>query len=199
MSIFSRPVSEIYHADEPSHQIIDGDASGIYEAWGYTRGYEVDQAGKNVPEGGNTAIFRIPANAMTEPVYVTKPEPGSEFKVNVLAGTGAAILAKSDGSARLGRLNEDDQLRIRPGWAYSYVNTGETDLILHGTAMPAFRLGDDVELTRSIILPKGYGPGPRGDDAYTYILKEGKVKEVILPAAFFDYIGEAAAGRFKAY
>jgi len=193
--MFTRPVSEVYWP--APHQINDEDPTEHYEAWGYSIGYEVDENGNDVPHWGNTAVFRIREDGMTEPVYVTKPEHTATFTVNVLAGRGALIRALASGATEMVELEEGDQLVIRPGQAYSYVNTGKKDLLLHDVAMPAFQLGDDIELTESG--PKPAHGVPRHPEATSYIhgTVNGKSRSISLPTKFYDLIGQAAAGKLK--
>jgi|SRR5581483_9043024 len=199
MSIFARPVSEVFHPETPGHKIIDDNSSIHHEVWGYSVGYVVDKEDREVPEYGNTAIFRIPSGGLTEPVFVTKPEPETVFTVKVLAGVGTAILTRQNSVTRLVRMNEGNEIIIKPGCAYSYVNLGQDDLLLHDTAIPAFKKGDDVDLTSSLVLPKGYGPEQSDDVAYTYVHHKRAVIEVALPTSFYDYLGLAAAGQLQAY
>jgi mannose-6-phosphate isomerase-like protein (cupin superfamily) len=190
------PVSEAYQPELP-HQIQDVAPNEHYETWGYSIGYEVDEAGNNVPHWGNTAVFRIYEDGMTEPVYVTKPEHTATFTVSVLAGKGALVRALASGATETVELKEGDQVVIRPGQAYSYVNTGKEDLILHDEALPAFRPGDDVELTQSLTQGERL---PKHSDTTSYIHTEtanGTIKTIALPSEFYDRIYQAANGKMK--
>lgn len=193
--MFTHPVSEVYLP--APHQISDVDPTEHHEAWGYSLGYEVDENGNDVPHGGNTAVFRIREDGMTEPVYVTKPEHTATFTVDVLAGRGALIRAFASGATEMVGLEEGDQVVIRPGQAYSYVNTGRKDLLLHDVATPAFQLGDDIELTESG--PKPARGIPRHSEVTSYVhgTFNGKPKSIALPSKFYDLLGQAAAGKLK--
>jgi mannose-6-phosphate isomerase-like protein (cupin superfamily) len=194
--MFMRPVSEVYSA--APHQINDAEPTEHYDAWRYSVGYEVDQNGNDVPAWGNTTIFRIREDGMTEPVYVTKPEHTASFKVDVLAGRGALIRALASGATEMVELQEGDQFVVRPGQAYSYVNTGKKDLLLRDIALPAFRTGDDIELTKSGLKPENGVPRHSAVTSYVHVeTPGGKPIDVALPTIFYDLLGQAAAGKLK--
>jgi len=197
MSISARPVSEIY-TPQSLNKLIPPEPSDHYAAWGYDIAYEVDRNEEAFPDGSNTAIYRIYPGGMTEPVWVTKKEPDSKFQLTVLLGQGVLIRAIPGGPPHLNKLDGNNPV-IRPGWAYSIVNTGDTDLLIRDVATPAFQAGDDVELTKSQSHP-GKGPLiPPEDMFYTSIETEQGELNTIWAATFFDTLGEAAAGRLRVY
>jgi GNAT superfamily N-acetyltransferase len=184
-------VSEVYQP--PSPQLIqDAPVSEHYHAWGYRIGYVVDGTGQSVPESGNTAVFRIFPHGMTEPVFVTKPEEGATFTVNVLSGTGKLIKVSTSDEVEEVSLSKGSEVVIRPGEAYVYQNTSDdTDLMLHDVALPTFRSGDDVELTSSSLVPPK--PQPRaGYSSCVAVTPEGGTKIIELPTRFYELVGGAA-------
>ncbi len=170
-----RPVSEVYGPAD-GNSLINIVPNEHYKAWNYEVAYEVDKYGEDVPDWGNTAIFRIFPGGMTEPVYVTKPDYTARFTLNVLGGSGLLIRALASGAVEEVSLKEGDECVIEPGQAYSYVNTGDSDLLLHDVAMPAFRDGDEGKLA----------------EARTFSQND-KMRKI--PGRFYDAIGQAAAGR----
>lgn len=198
MSIFARPASEIY--SPPPHTFRDvPDTDGHYARWGYSLASEHTKTGRNVPRGGNTAIFRIFPGATTEPVYVTKAEKDAKFTVRPLLGIGALVRARGSSPVSFIRLQAGtgDTAIIRPGDAYFYLNTGEEDLVLHDTAVPAFRIGDDLELTSSHAHPVG-GPLPVSEEfAHTVVKRGGLELNVTLSDEFFAVLGQALAGTLE--
>src|SRR4051812_36119532 len=116
------PVSEVY-VPEPGNRLTDEPTDGIYDQWGYSIGYETAENGLNVPANSNTAIFRLAPCGLTEPVVVLKPAP-AEFTVRVLQGHGKLIRAHNGRrEVRSMQAGQDDEVIIKPGDAYSYVNT----------------------------------------------------------------------------
>lgn len=181
--------SEVY-TPEGSNRIIDEEVVGKYLEWRYSIGYEVDEQNQPVPNGGNTAIFRILPGGLTEPVFVTKPQEEAEFKVRVLGGVGKVIVAQAHGEVSQVDLFEGVEYVIRPGDAYSYINTdGSEDLILHDVATPTFEDGDDVELTSSIWpFPEGLEKPAEGFSACVYKGSDGELKSVDLANEFYESI-----------
>lgn len=193
MSQLPRPVSEVYQPAAPN-ELRDAALNRHYETWGYSIGYEVDAAGQSVPEGGNTAVFRVLPMGMTEPVFVTKPEPDATFTINVLAGQGKLIRAKTTGEVEEVDLREGTAVVIRPGEAYVYKNTDEvSDLVLHDVALPAFSYGDDVELTSSRLYYCNIPDDREGYNACMIVTPEHKLAAIYVPERFFDLVGAAAA------
>ena len=181
MSKELRPVSEIYQPTNNAHHIQDESKN---EVWRYTIGYECNKSDQPVPEGGNTAIFRVAPKGLTEPVFVTKPEGEATFTVTVLDGKGVFVRARADGTVDEIPLETGSQVVVLPGEAYSYANTGETDLLLHDVALPAFRPGDEADITSSLIPSKKANPG----DDYAACITNKRLIE--LPIAFFDAMSE---------
>lgn len=181
-------VSDVYRPGNLSHHIEDEPATGHYKTWGYTIGYNFDEANQPVPEGGNTAIFRIAPRGLTEPVYVTKPEEEATFTVDVLDGNGVFIRANANGTVDRTTLSKGSTVVVHPGDAYSYANTGETDLILHDVALPAFKAGDDAEITSSLI-PEGR-PTPKDSYVACVVTTTDGNRVIELPTAFFDAMSE---------
>lgn len=184
------PVSEVYVPREPMEaegtRVVDEPVTAKYHSWGYTIGYLVDAEGKNYPEGCNTAIFRIAPGGMTEPVFVTKLDEGAVFEVDSVTGVGKAIVARASGVVE--EVDFDtDRVEIRPGDAYSYINTGDEDLVLYDLATPAFREGDDVEITSSVWpLPEGIKKPQSGSKTSVVELVDGSFNSVELPNEFWD-------------
>lgn len=132
-------VSEVYSPVAPN-VLHDEPITEHYKKWGYSIGYETLPEGQNLPEGGNTAVFRIAPDGLTEPVYVTKPENDATFTVKVVSGNGELIRARANGDTEKVALCAGTQVVIEPGEAYAYNNTDPLeDLILHDVALPALR------------------------------------------------------------
>ncbi|HEX7368412.1 MAG TPA: hypothetical protein VF261_02025 [Candidatus Saccharimonadales bacterium] len=184
------PVSEKY-MPTPGHILTDVPVDKHYATWGYTIAYETDEHGQNVPEGGNTAIFRIAPRGPTEPVYVTKPDPKATFTVNVLEGEGLFIRATKDGQVEETPLKKGGTVVVRPGDLYSYKNLSDSgDLVLHDEALPAFQTGDDVEVTQSVV--PNEPPHPR--DGYLICnarTSDGGTRLIEEPTAFADAMARA--------
>jgi mannose-6-phosphate isomerase-like protein (cupin superfamily) len=164
-----------------------------YQDWGYTVAYETDAEGNSVPDWGNTAIFRI--QGMTEPVLVTKPTHFATFTVDVLSGQGQLIRSFPTGAVEALDLKEGDEIIIQPGQAYSYVNTGESDLVLKDIAMPAFQPGDDAEILLfedSFDVNNNLRKLP--SSSYCHVRDHlGQISTISLRSEFFDLIGQALA------
>jgi hypothetical protein len=188
MSENLRPVSEVYRPDDSNHHVENDPITGHYETWGYSIGYEFDENDNPVPEGGNTAIFRVTPMGLTEPVLVTKPEDGATFTVNVLNGKGLLIRAKVDGSVERTPLTKGVRVVVSPGEAYSYANTDNDDLVLHDVALPAFKSGDDVEITSSLV-PEQI-PTPKDGYASCVVNTIEGYRVIELPNAFFDAMSD---------
>ncbi len=187
----SLPVSEIYQPQDPN-QLVDEPITpdSDYEKFGYTIAYELDREGIPVPEGGNTAVFRIPPGGLTEPVFVTKPEADSTFTVTVLQGQGRLILAREDGQVEETELATGSEVVVRPGDAYTYVNTGDNeDLLLHDVARPAFKAGDEVKLYVSAV-PE-HTPRPEAGFSTTIArTSTGELRQIDLPTRFFNLLSD---------
>src|SRR5579862_1596001 len=112
MSIFARPVSEIYTPDAPN-SLTDVPAEDRYAEWGYTLAYETEP--EQAAVWRNIAVFRILEKGMTEPVYVTKPDSHATFEVTVLSGEGKLIRAFSSGAVEEAPLEEGGVVTIKPG------------------------------------------------------------------------------------
>lgn len=188
--------SEAY-TPEGSNRIIDEEVVGKYLDRGYSIGYEVDEQDQPVPTGGNTAIFRISPGGLTEPVFVTKPQEEAEFRVRVLGGVGKVIVTQAEGEVSQVDLFEGVEYVIRPGDAYSYINTDSSeDLVLHDVATPAFEDGDDVELTSSIWpFPEELEKPGEGFSACVYKDPDGELRSVDLANEFY----EAATSSSESY
>ncbi len=188
MSEIPGPVSEVYSPSD-DNSIQDEPVVDHYKTWGYSIGYECDKESGPIPEGGNTAVFRIIPGGLTESVFVTKPQEGATFTVTVLDGEGLCIRAKTDGVVEQILLSRGVEVVVRPGEAYSYANMdGSTDLLLHDVALPAYESGDDIDLTSSLIPEQK--PTPREGYA-ACVAKAGEVNRIIeLPHAFFDAMSE---------
>lgn len=185
----SPAVSEVY---EPpiGHVIQDDPFVQHYPEQGYSIAYEFSQAGESVPEGGNTAVFRIFPHGVTEPVYVTKPEEEATFTVRVLSGAGVMIRATADGQVEQVPLTKDAEVVVRPGEAYSYQNTGDhDDLVLHDVALPAFQSGDDLALTSSLV-PKS-APEPREGYLATVVETAEGERVIETPVEFSELLSAA--------
>lgn len=184
--------SEVY-TPEGSNRIIDEEVVGKYLDWGYSIGYEVDSQDNPVPTGGNTAVFRILPGGLTEPVFVTKPQEEAEFRVRVLGGVGKVIVAQAQGEVAEVDLFEGVEYVIRPGDAYSYINTDDLeDLILHDVARPAFEDGDDIELTSSIWpIPEGFDKPSESYSSCVYRGRDGEPRVVSLANGFYDALAPA--------
>lgn len=183
------PVSEVYRPPAPNH-LADAPLTDSYRRWGYSIGYELDEHGTAVPPGGNTAVFRIAPHGLTEPVFVTKPEQEATFTVNVLGGNGLFVRATPDGQVEELPLTQGTQVVVRPGEAYSYVNTSEDhDLILHDVALPAFQPDDEVDLTMSHLVDQA--PTPQaGYSICVARTNTGDLLPVELPSRFFERLGQ---------
>jgi len=182
--------SAVYKPPKPN-TLQDEPLTDHYENWGYSIGYEVDTEGQPVPEGGNTAVFRISPHGMTEPVYVSKPEENATFTVSVVSGKGEFIRATEDGKVENLFLSKGEEVVIRPGEAYFYRNTDQfDDLVLHDVALPAFQPGDDVELTSSYV-PE-YAPEPQ-EGRLSCLAKSpsGESVRVDLPEEFYEEVSRA--------
>lgn len=178
------PVSDVYKPQDATHHIQDEPATDHYANWGYTIGYEFDTADLPVPQGGNTAVFRIASKGLTEPVFVTKSEPEATFTVKVLDGIGTFIRAGADGTVDQVRLEKGSQVVVHPGEAYSYANAADADLILHDVALPAFKAGDDVDLTSSLVPEER--PMPKDGYSSCVVATAGSIRVIELPSAFYD-------------
>ncbi len=185
----SLPASESYEPPAPN-QIVDEPTTEKYAQHGYSIGYEVDAEGQPVPEGGNTAVFRISPKGRTEPVFVTKPEGNATFTVKVLEGQGRLIKATAEGQVEEIDINKGSEVVVRPGDAYSYANTSDReDLLLHDVAMPAFKAGDDVDLYKSE-LPTSR---PQPQEGYSTVVARSNIGELVtvnLPQQFFDLLSK---------
>jgi hypothetical protein len=191
LSMSERPASEVYEPPKPNRLEEEPD-SAKNTAWGYSIAYEVNPEGQAVPEGGNTAVFRIHPQGMTEPVFVTKPEQEATFTVNVLAGSCRLIRTRADGTVDDIELKTGSAIEIHPGEAYIYKNTSPNeDLVLHDVARPAFKEGDEVELMSSVI-PETPPTPKEGYSAAVVRTSEGELRTVELPSKFYDLVGEAA-------
>lgn len=185
-----QPASAAYTPGEPMEDegtsIQDEPVLPKYQAWGYTIGYLLNGDGDAYPVGCNTAIFRISPGGMTEPVYVTKPDEEAVFEVDSVSGAGKAIVARANGVVE--EVDFDtDRVEIKPGDAYSYVNTGDEDLVLYDLAIPAFQEGDDVEITSSVYpFPDGVDKPKSGFKTSVVELKDGSFKSIELPNEFWD-------------
>ncbi|HRV75926.1 MAG: hypothetical protein H6799_01300 [Candidatus Nomurabacteria bacterium] len=185
-----KPASEVYVPGQPMEAegtfIQDEDVSPKYQIWGYTIGYLLDSGGRAYPEGCNTAIFRIAPGGMTEPVVVTKPDEVAVFEVDSVSGSGKAVVARANGVVE--EIDFDtDRVEIRPGDAYSYINTGNEDLVLYDLAIPAFNEGDDIEITSSIWpLPDGIESPKNGFSLSVVRFGDGSIKSIELPSEFWD-------------
>jgi mannose-6-phosphate isomerase-like protein (cupin superfamily) len=189
-----RPIGEVY-TPPADHLLLAIVPNEHYRAWNYDIARELDAEENEVPEGGNTTIFSLHPDGMTEPVYVTKPTYTASFSVSVTAGEGRLIRGLPDGSAETVELDPGTLVTIKPGQAYSYVNTGEDNLVLHDMAVPAFEPGDDAQLNVSL-RPEGKISKARPTSSYCIIKDlDGKPRELILSNRFWDLIGQAAAGR----
>lgn len=184
--------SEAYSPPAP-HVLNDAPIDNHYDKWNYSIGYEVGSDGQSVPEDGNTAVFRIYPQGLTEPVYVTKPQEEATFTVNVLSGTGRFIRSTEDGQVDEIDLATGSEVIVHPGEAYCYENTSDSeDLILHDVALPAFESGDDVELTASLL--REVKSSPRNGQAACVVKKSnGEIQTINLPVRFFDLLSEAAS------
>jgi mannose-6-phosphate isomerase-like protein (cupin superfamily) len=170
------PVSEVY--SPPEHQkAIDVAPTPHYLGWMYRLAEIVEPDGSSIPEGGNTVVFNLPPGAMTEPVWVAKPQEEATFKVSVVRGTGKLIRANDVGEVEHSKLDPGVTVTIRPGDMYCYHNDGNENLILHDVAVPAYEEGDDAQLylmpSRSLPQREGYNsceiPGPNGERAVVYV------------------------------
>lgn len=176
-----RPVSEIFRPSE-SLRVVDVPEEDNYRDFGYSIAYFEDADGNPIPEHGNTAIFRIFPGGMTEPVFVTKPEKEATFTVIVVQGTGKMIRVTQDGHVDEIPFEADDKIVVRPGEAYSYVNTGDEDVILYDTALPAFGAGDEIDLSYSDF-PEAV---PKPKEGFS--INVSGSKSVELPDAFHSLI-----------
>lgn len=188
-----RSVSEVY-TPQGAHELVDAEPSEHYSRWGYSLAYEKSVSGLDVPVGGNTAVFSIEPGGFTEPVFVTKPEEDAEFRVQVLSGRG--FLTRTEESIKDAvssiPLLEGDEVVIKPGEAYMYRNTGTTEeLILHDEAMPAFKLGDDVDLTSSEL---SQGLAVTRDFNESALVNSRRV--IYLPSMFYSVVGNIITGRY---
>jgi mannose-6-phosphate isomerase-like protein (cupin superfamily) len=185
-----RPASEVYQPNE-SNRLEDAPDSEKNLAWGYSIGYEVNPEDQAVPEGGNTAVFRIHPQGMTEPVFVTKPEREATFTVNVLTGSCRLIRARADGTVDDVELKAGDTVTVHPGEAYVYKNTSPNeDLVLHDVARPAFQEGDEVELMSSVV-PDATPVPKDGYSACVVRTSEGEIRTIEVPSKFYDLLAEA--------
>jgi len=192
-----QPASGAYGPRPPMEDegtfVQDEPVSPKYQTWGYTIGYLVGSEGGPYPEDCNTAIFRIAPGGMTEPVYVTKPDEEAVFEVDSVSGTGKAVIARANGVVE--EVDFDtDRVEIKPGDAYSYMNTGDEDLVLYDLAIPAFQEGDDTEITFSIYpFPEDMEKPRGGFKASVVELKDGEVKSVELPNEFWDALSDMSS------
>lgn len=185
-------VSEAYKPREPN-VVVDEPYEGHYQEQGYAIGYETTPDGQNVPEGGNTAIFNIVPRGITEPVFVTKPEEGSTFTVKVLEGVGRFIRARADGQVDDEYIMAGSEVVVHPGESYAYVNISDhEDMLLHDVALPAFNVGDDIDL-RSSLIPE---EAPNVRDGYSAVVartEDGENRVVEVPDEFTNLLAEAMA------
>lgn len=182
------PAVSAIHEPAAPNRIEDEPFDDHYRAWGYSLGYEQDADGQFVPEGGNTAIFRIFPYGMTEPVFVTKPQEDATFTVTVLSGEGELIKATSDGEVENIYLKKGTEAVIRPGEAYFYRNISQhKDLVLHDVALPAFEPDDEAKLTSSYIPERA--PQPEEEQLSCAVkTSDGRTATVDLPAKFYNLV-----------
>jgi mannose-6-phosphate isomerase-like protein (cupin superfamily) len=183
------PVSEVIAVPSDT-EVQDEPISSRYQTWGYTIGYLVDSEGQSLPEGSNTAFFRIAPGGMTEPVYVTKPEADSTFTIKAIRGFGRAVIVRCNGEYEEPSFGQDSVV-IKPGDSYFYINDGDEDLILHDVATPKFKEGDDADLNVSVH-PAPHGT-PTPEKGYSSVVIETKdgPKVIELPNKFWDTLGRA--------
>ncbi len=193
MFMFWRPASEVYRPPEGT-ELKNVPPNPNYRRWGYSVAMLKDGQGEDLPPRGNTAIFRIFKNGMTEPVHVSKPEHRACFNVDVLAGSGILIRAWAAGGVQKSEMKPGIQVDITPGQSYSYVNTGREDLVLHDVATPAWHPEDEIKL---IELKSRKHKQRLGDEGYPTVLRPDG-RELVISSSFYDAIFEAAAGRFAA-
>lgn len=166
---------------------------GPFEAWGYSC--------DDVPSWSTETTLRIYEGGMTEPVYVTKANHTATSTVDILCGQGKLIRTLSSGAPEVIKLSKGDQVVICPDQAYSFVNTGKDDLLLHDYTRPASRPEDNIKLNSSLIpVPEELETVPQALSASSYCHAEttdGKIRTIILPDRFFDLLGQAAAGKMR--
>lgn len=187
------PVSEMIAAF-PGTKVQDEPITPHYQTWGYTIGYLVDDEGRSLPKGSNTAFFRIAPGGMTEPVYVTKPEVGSTFTIKTMGGFGKAVIVRANGSYEESGLREGS-IVINPGDSYFYVNDGSEELVLQDVATPEFKAGDDAILNVSTWPAPGGTPTPQEEHSSVVIDTASGPKVIELPNKFWDTLGRALKGQ----
>ena len=184
------PVSFFYQPEAPNY-VSYKPLTDQFERWGYALGFELDEGDLPVPEDGNTALFAIAPQGMTEPQYVSKSEDDATFTVTVIGGSGLLIRQTAEGVLDQVPLEPDSQAIIHPGDMYSYKNMSlKYDLILRDIARPAFQEGDEIELTSSLL----DGPRPeQHDDRSTCIAidSEGYYRTIEQSNAFTEALSLA--------
>lgn len=190
MSHASQP--EIRPTCEPKQYV---DMTTDYNAnWGYSIFHEIGLDGQ-YSDDSNTVKFRIYPGGMTEPEYVKKNDHDGTFKVTVLAGHGMLIKSRPNGEITVSSIYEGSDFIIKQDEAYVYKNLSQDeDLVLIDTATPAFKSGDDIDLTRSQV-PQNTQQKPRSKQGFLAFLanqSESSNNILELPSYFFEMIGELA-------
>lgn len=169
-----------------------------YPTWGYSLAME--HGGLNDGEVQNTAIFRIFPGGLTEPVYVTKQEPNATFEVMALSGRGLCVIyQKMPNNRDMVRYIEmgptQPAVTIVPGMAYSYLNMTGEDLVLHDTACPAFKAGDDAPMFTSLLPDKANVPQPKEGYSACIVATRDGTRTLEVPNEFYEPIYRQLAAR----
>lgn len=152
---------------------------------GYRIAYLVDAEGGSYPEGSNTAVFAVAPGGKTEPVLITQDR--ARFEIQAQKGKGEAILASVGGGVvKVPIVGQDNNFTIDSGLAYFYRNTSSDDLVFTDKATPAYKEGDDIDISQeespgSALPPRFWDllaedPSPRA-----VLLRPGEVESFTRP------------------
>jgi len=125
------------------------------QEWAY--GYGFGEIVNSTHDAGNSVVLDVEPGGAVEPVLI---ESDITLTVSVLQGKGYAVVynGENEEGVQIFELNNHKEpLVLRKGDAYYYLNSGEDDLILRDDSTPAFKDGDETQLSvgegRAIRLP----------------------------------------------
>ena len=141
---------------------------GAHDSQEWAYGYSFGEIQNSTHEAGNSVVLNVEPQGAVEPVLIRSD---IVLTVKVLQGKGYAVIYNTEKDEGVNVVELDmskDPLVLVKGDAYYYLNSGKDNLILRDDSSPAFKDGDELQLTtepkqgqdgRTIRLPNAFWRG----------------------------------------